>query len=212
MRPMCPGSRPDRRPRPAVRAVLAVLVTTATLAAAPGASRAQETQLTEDEKVLYFLGTMVGRSLQDRYFLEAEEIPVVSRGIADALGGKSMPLDERLYGTQLNELARERMANATEMEKAAGTAYLEKMASTKGAVRTESGLIFLELEKGDGARPDLSDTVTAHYHGTLRDGKVFDSSVERGRPSDFKLTGVITCWTEALQRMTVGGKARITCP
>jgi FKBP-type peptidyl-prolyl cis-trans isomerase len=77
---------------------------------------------------------------------------------------------------------------------------------------TDSGLVYLELVAGEGAQPQLTDTLSVHYHGTLRDGRVFDSSVDRGEPAQFPLNRVINCWTEALPMMKVGSKARLTCP
>lgn len=91
-------------------------------------------------------------------------------------------------------------------------AFLKKMAAQHGAQKTASGLVYFELKKGAGRAPAADDTVKVHYHGTLIDGQVFDSSVERGEPMSFPLTRVIPCWTEALQKMRVGGKARLVCP
>jgi FKBP-type peptidyl-prolyl cis-trans isomerase FklB len=77
---------------------------------------------------------------------------------------------------------------------------------------TESGLQYEVIVAGDGAMPTLSDTVTTHYHGTLIDGEVFDSSVDRGEPASFPVNGVISGWTEALQLMPVGSKWRLYVP
>jgi FKBP-type peptidyl-prolyl cis-trans isomerase FkpA len=84
-------------------------------------------------------------------------------------------------------------------------------ASAPGGAAT-GGLEITHLREGAGPSPTASDTVKVHYHGTFPDGRVFDSSVERGVPASFPLGGVIPCWTEGLQRMKVGGKARLTCP
>ncbi len=81
-----------------------------------------------------------------------------------------------------------------------------------GDVTTASGLVYRVLLEGAGASPRASDGVTVHYRGTLADGKEFDSSYSRGQPATFPLNRVIRCWTEGLQRMKVGGKARLTCP
>lgn len=94
----------------------------------------------------------------------------------------------------------------------ASAAFLKAMAAKKGAQKTDSGLIYFELKKGEGKSPNSKDTVKVHYHGTLYDGTVFDSSVSRGQPISFSLTQVIPCWTEGLQKMRVGGKARLICP
>lgn len=81
------------------------------------------------------------------------------------------------------------------------------------AVTLPSGLIYQSLQEGSGASPSATDTVRVHYRGTLADGgKEFDSSYARGEPAEFPLNRVIPCWTEGLQKMKVGGKARLTCP
>ena len=86
-------------------------------------------------------------------------------------------------------------------------------AKEAGAVVTASGLVYRSLKDGTGAQPaSASDTVKVHYRGTLPDGKEFDSSYKRNAPIDFPLNGVIPCWTEGVQRMKVGGKAKLTCP
>ncbi len=81
-----------------------------------------------------------------------------------------------------------------------------------GAVVTPSGLVYRSLREGKGAHPKAEETVKVHYHGTLPDGKEFDSSYSRGQPAQFPLNRVIKCWTEGVQRMQVGGKAKLTCP
>ena len=85
-------------------------------------------------------------------------------------------------------------------------------AKETGAVVTASGLVYLSLKDGTGASPAGSDKVKVHYRGTFPDGKEFDSSYKRGEPIEFPLSGVIKCWTEGVQRMKVGGKAKLTCP
>ena len=73
-------------------------------------------------------------------------------------------------------------------------------------------MVYIPVSEGSGASPKPTDRVKVHYHGTLQDGTVFDSSVERGQPATFPLNGVIACWTEGLQKMKVGGKAKLVCP
>ncbi len=85
-------------------------------------------------------------------------------------------------------------------------------AKEKGAVVTPSGLVYLSLKEGTGASPTAADTVKVHYKGTLANGTEFDSSYKRGEPAQFPLGGVIPCWTEGVQRMKLGGKAKLTCP
>ncbi len=85
-------------------------------------------------------------------------------------------------------------------------------AKEAGAVVTASGLVYRSLQDGSGASPAASDTVKVHYRGTFSDGREFDSSYQRGQPASFPLNRVIKCWTEGVQRMKVGGKAKLTCP
>lgn len=99
---------------------------------------------------------------------------------------------------------------ATPMD--AGRAFLAENAKREGVVTTASGLQYEVLASGDGATPGPTDTVTTHYHGTFVDGRVFDSSVQRGTPASFPVNGVIKGWTEALQMMKVGDKWKIVCP
>ena len=89
---------------------------------------------------------------------------------------------------------------------------IDKAAAEKGAVKTESGMVYRSLTDGKGASPKETDVVRVHYKGTLSDGKEFDSSYKRGQPTEFPLNRVIKCWTEGVQRMKVGGKAKLTCP
>jgi FKBP-type peptidyl-prolyl cis-trans isomerase FkpA/FKBP-type peptidyl-prolyl cis-trans isomerase FklB len=97
-------------------------------------------------------------------------------------------------------------------ERKAGEAYLAKAASEKGATKTPSGIVIQAMKDGKGASPKETDSVKVHYHGTLTDGTVFDSSVQRGEPATFPLAQVIPCWTEGVQHIKVGGKSRLVCP
>jgi FKBP-type peptidyl-prolyl cis-trans isomerase FkpA len=91
-------------------------------------------------------------------------------------------------------------------------AFLDKAAAEPGSVKTPSGLIYHEIEPGAGASPMATDTVKVHYRGTLTDGTEFDSSYQRSEPVEFALNRVIPCWTEGVQKMKAGGKARLVCP
>lgn len=99
-----------------------------------------------------------------------------------------------------------------ETEAEASEKYLKAEAAKKGAVQSKSGLVYFELTAGKGAKPKAKDKVTVHYTGTLRDGTVFDSSLGRGEPATFGLDQVIAGWTEGLQKMSVGGTARLVIP
>lgn len=89
---------------------------------------------------------------------------------------------------------------------------LAKAAKEKGAVKTDSGLVYLSLKEGKGNNPTATDTVRVHYKGYFPDGKEFDSSYGRGQPAEFPLNRVIKCWTEGVAMMKPGGKAKLTCP
>ncbi|MEG1970060.1 MAG: FKBP-type peptidyl-prolyl cis-trans isomerase [Burkholderiaceae bacterium] len=95
---------------------------------------------------------------------------------------------------------------------AAQDAALDQAAKEAGATRTNSGLVYRSLKDGTGASPAATDTVKVHYKGSFPDGKEFDSSYGRGQPATFPLNQVIPCWTEGVQKMKVGGKAKLTCP
>ncbi|WP_324256082.1 FKBP-type peptidyl-prolyl cis-trans isomerase [Niveibacterium sp. 24ML] len=94
----------------------------------------------------------------------------------------------------------------------AGAELAARVAKEPGAVTTASGLVFVSLQEGKGATPKVTDTVKVHYRGTLPDGKEFDSSYARNEPAEFPLTRVISCWTEGVQKIKVGGKAKLICP
>ena len=89
---------------------------------------------------------------------------------------------------------------------------LARAAKEEGAVVTASGLVFRQMQEGKGDSPKATDMVRVHYRGTFPDGREFDSSYKRGQPADFPLNGVIPCWTEGVQLMKPGGKAKLTCP
>jgi FKBP-type peptidyl-prolyl cis-trans isomerase FkpA len=93
-----------------------------------------------------------------------------------------------------------------------GAEFLEKAAKEKGAVKTASGLVYRSLAEGKGEKPSAASTVKVNYRGTFIDGKEFDASAKHGGPATFPLNRVIPCWTEGVQLMKVGGKAKLVCP
>jgi FKBP-type peptidyl-prolyl cis-trans isomerase len=165
---------------------------------------------TDEQKTVYSIGVALAQSLQP-YYLTPDEVKLVQQGLLDGLANKPQ-VDLKDYRVKLQQLAQDRAKVAADAEKKEAQGFLDKMAAEKGATKTESGLIFFELAPGSGESPKATDTVKVHYHGTLRDGTVFDSSKERGTPATFPLNRVIPCWTEAVQKMKVGGKAKIICP
>ena len=188
---------------------LLVLVPASVFAQAPPA-RGTGVPQTDEEKTLYAVGLVMARSLR-QFDLNPAEVEFVRRAIADALAGKpAVELDE--WGPKIQALVNERGARIVAREKETATAYLAKAAAAAGAVKTESGIVYTETTAGTGASPTAADRVKVHYRGTLIDGTEFDSSYSRNEPAVFPLGGVIRCWTEGVQKMKVGGKARLVCP
>ena len=166
---------------------------------------------TEEQKTLYALGVWLSNRVAQLH-LQESELPYVAAGLADGVAGRGTQVDLKVYGPKIDEMAKSRAEAVAGPEKRAGAAFVEKMAAEAGAVKKPSGLVYIEEKAGTGEVPKATDRVKVHYHGTLIDGSVFDSSVNRGTPSEFLLNQVIPCWTEGLQLMKVGGKAKLVCP
>jgi FKBP-type peptidyl-prolyl cis-trans isomerase FkpA/FKBP-type peptidyl-prolyl cis-trans isomerase FklB len=137
---------------------------------------------------------------------------MVKSGLTDGVLNRSRKVDMAQYASKIQELQVSRQAAAASVEKKASQAFLDKAAAEKGATKTASGVIVTTIKPGTGPSPTASDKVKVHYTGTLTDGTVFDSSVQRGQPATFPLSGVIKCWTEGVATMKVGGKSRLVCP
>jgi len=181
------------------------------LLALPTAAPAAPAPTSETEKTFYALGFAISQNLNG-FGLSEAELEMVKAGLTDGVLGKPAQVDLRAYGPKLQEVQRTRSAAAAAQEKKAGEAALAKATAEKGSSKTPAGAVVTPLRPGTGASPKATDTVKVHYHGTLTDGTVFDSSVERGEPATFALDKVIRCWTEGLQQMKVGDKARLVCP
>lgn len=178
------------------------------LAAAPAI--AQELK-SEEDKTLYSLGAVLAKQLQT-LDLTPEQAELVKRGLNDIMAGRKPAVDPEAYGQKIQQFANSRRMAQADKAAGAGRAFADKAAKEKGAVKTDTGLVYLSLKDGGGAVPKATDRVKVHYRGTLTDGREFDSSYARNEPAEFPLNGVIPCWTEALQRMKAGGKARLVCP
>lgn len=180
----------------------------AILAAAPAFAKQPET---EEQKTLYAIGQIVARQL-GVFSLTAAELDWVQSGISDGVKGNSPAVDMVKYNDKVQELAKNRRTALAEKQAAANKEYLLKAAKESGAVKSDSGLIYTALKEGTGTSPTENDTVKVNYAGQLVDGKEFDSSYKRGKPLEFPLKNVIKCWTEGLQKMKPGGKAKLVCP
>jgi len=166
----------------------------------------------EQEKTLYALGASIAQRTLPGVKLEEDDLDALQRGFADAALGRALEADPRESAAAIQKLLTERRNAAAAAEKEAGRAFIEEAAKAPGAERTASGLVYQPVAEGQGAQPKETDRVKVHYTGKLRDGTVFDSSVQRGQPAVFALNRVVPCWTEGVQKMKVGGKATLTCP
>jgi FKBP-type peptidyl-prolyl cis-trans isomerase FkpA/FKBP-type peptidyl-prolyl cis-trans isomerase FklB len=178
---------------------------------APRAEEGAQALGTEQQNVLYALGVAFGYQLK-QFALSPAELEVMSQGLRDAALERPLKADPFELQAELNALGEERRVVRMEQERKASLVFVASAAREEGAVQTESGLVIRELVAGTGASPQPTSVVRVHYHGTLRDGMVFDSTIPKGTPATFHLNGVIACWEEGLQRMKVGGRSRLVCP
>jgi len=186
--------------------IIAVLVT---LIALP-AFAASEPK-TDDQKTLYAVGLVMARQLSV-FELTPAEADFVKQGLADGISGKTPLVDMEAYKSKIQAMAIARRDAQGQRLAAKAHDYVEKVLKEKGAVKTPSGLVYLPLKEGAGATPAATDKVKVNYRGTFIDGKEFDSSYASGKPVEFPLNQVIKCWTEGVQMMKVGGKAKLICP
>lgn len=165
----------------------------------------------DDDKTFYAMGYMLGGNLQ-RLNLTDKEMGALYKGLAAAAKNDKAEVDMATYQQKIQGLFKDRMDKAAVKEKEGGKAFLEKFGKEAGVKTTASGLAYQVIKEGTGATPGPEDVVEVHYHGTLADGTVFDSSVERGQTISFPLNRVIKGWTEGLQLMKVGGKTKFVIP
>ena len=164
----------------------------------------------DEEKTLYAMGVMLGSNVKPMA-LTADQITILSRGLTDSATGKTPLVDPQSMATQIQEFARARAAAGAVAEKKKSEDFMAQAAKAPGAVKTETGLVYQVIKPGSGDKPKATDTVKVNYTGSLIDGTVFDTSAQRG-PAEFPLNGVIPCWTQGLQQMQKGEKAKLICP
>jgi FKBP-type peptidyl-prolyl cis-trans isomerase len=169
---------------------------------------------TVEQRASYVFGYSIGQNLKTQPVTIDQK--AVAAGIEDALAGAKVRVDEKLLEAAMQEVQKRGQAKLEELARtnlAAANDFLAKNKSKSGVKTTASGLQYEVLQKGrGGAKPKATSKVRVHYHGTLLDGKVFDSSVQRGQPVEFALNGVIPGWTEGLQLMSVGDKFKFYIP
>ena len=163
------------------------------------------------DKISYSLGLSIGQQFQSLGIKELVTDDFVA-AVSDVLSGRDPQVSYTEAKALINDYFTRLQSERFENNKAAGAEYLLINGHRDDVVTLESGLQYQVLKKGDGPRPKATDTVKCHYHGTLINGTVFDSSVDRGEPASFPVGGVIKGWQEILPMMPVGSKWRVVIP
>ncbi len=159
----------------------------------------------------YSLGVSVAYNLKEQGF-ELENVEDFSKALKDVLEGTELAIPQEKVGEIVNSYFKELQDKKSGEQKEEGDKFLLENAKKDGVITLESGLQYQVMTEGKGDKPTSEDKVTTHYHGTLLNGTVFDSSVQRGQPASFPVSGVIKGWTEALQLMAVGSKWKLFIP
>ena len=177
-----------------------------------GATYAEQAKIeTEDDRTLYAFGMMIAARMP-KFNPTPEQIDMIMAGLKDGLQGKEPRVELADYAEKMDPFFQKRMAEASAAEMEAGARFRAEMAEQAGAVTSDTGVIYIELEAGSGEQPTDGDSVKVLYEGTLRDGTVFDSSIARGEPATFQVDAVVPCFAEGLKKMKAGGKATLVCP
>ncbi len=163
------------------------------------------------DEVSYALGLSIGQNFKASGIKAITSEDFIA-GLQDALAEREPQMTTERAREVINQLFMRLQQEEAELNAAAGKEYQEIMRHKSGVVTLPSGLQYEIIKEGSGAKPKATDKVRVHYHGTLINGIVFDSSVERGEPAEFPLNAVIPGWTEILQLMPVGSKWRIVIP
>ena len=163
------------------------------------------------DKVSYALGLSIGNNFQNSGINDLQ-IEDFVKGLKDILGGQTPEISYDEAKQVINDYFMKLQKEKFEINKKAGEEFLSINKGKAGVVTLPSGLQYQVLQKGEGPKPTASDKVKCHYHGTLINGTVFDSSVQRGEPAVFGVSQVIPGWVEALQLMPVGSKWRLFIP
>ena len=189
----------------------AALAAALCLAACTPSAPPKATPKTDEEKTVYAIGLAIQKSLE-AFTLSPAELELVIAGIRDGATNTPGPVKLEEQQNAIQQLALARRAVQGQAAQKKGAEFLEKAAKESGAEKTASGLVYIKLTEGTGKSPTAADQVKVNYTGKLIDGTVFDASAKHGGPATFPLGGVIPCWTEGVQKMKVGGKARLVCP
>ena len=167
---------------------------------------------TEEDKAIYALGHNLASQIPQLKGLNSAEVDTLVSGFKANLAGEQAAVDLAMYVPLSTVLLQQREQDVQRRFEAEGARALTAAAAEPGAVTTEGGAVLVTEREGSGQKPIEFDTVEVHYEGRLLDGTVFDSSYKRGAPLEFALNAVIQGWSEGLQLMAPGGKARLTIP
>jgi FKBP-type peptidyl-prolyl cis-trans isomerase FkpA len=159
---------------------------------------------TEEQKTLYALGVILGRNVKS-FALSTEELAIVKGGLTDTVTAAKPQVEFETYLPLVRELGISRAEKK-------GQEFADNVAKEDSATKTESGIVMRVIKPGSGESPAATDVVKVHYEGKLIDGTIFDSSIKRNEPTEFRLNGVVLCWREAVQKMKKGEKSQIVCP
>ncbi|HBH47002.1 MAG TPA: peptidylprolyl isomerase [Bacteroidales bacterium] len=166
---------------------------------------------TKMDTISYMIGVSIGSNFETMPAKDELDLALIRKGMHDIMNGDTVFTTQELQ-VALNDFGREQQQLAAEEQIRPGKEYLEENKEKEGVMVTESGLQYRVIKEGNGVKPAVTDTVVAHYTGTLIDGTVFDSSKDLGEPARFALNRVIRGWTEGLQLMSVGSVYEFVIP
>jgi FKBP-type peptidyl-prolyl cis-trans isomerase FklB len=191
--------------------ITGVVVTMTLFQSCDESSKKQMDMTNENDKLSYSLGVNIGANMKAEGFSELN-FDAFTQAIEDVYAEKALQLTEEEAGKIVQAYFQKKQEAQMEESVKAGKDFLAQNKMQEGVVELPSGLQYKVLVEGNGPKPTFESTVKTHYHGTLIDGTVFDSSVQRGEPISFPVGGVIRGWTEALQLMSVGSKWMLYIP
>ena len=187
-----------------------VVTRSTTVVTTPSTQSGTPTLITLKDSASYGLGILVAQNFKTQNIeINAD---LLQKGFNEVMRGEKTPFNDMMANQLIQKYMQREQAKAFEPNRITGEKFLDENKKKEGVVTLPSGLQYQIMKAGDGPKPASTDKVKTHYHGTLIDGTVFDSSVQRGEPITFPVTGVIPGWIEALQLMPVGSKWKLFIP